>query len=161
MYDPKIGRWLNEDPIGFRAGDPNLFRYVGNAPSSATDALGLQQQPRPGNQPQQGQGQSATDLNNARQQQIALANRQALMQKINDQQQAVDGAFVRLLGLVFQWDNLLKQLTEAAKNGDIRAFRAIQAQMRAVDAAYAAAQKALYDAELALQDLQGQLRNLP
>ena len=23
-YDPKVGRWLSEDPIGFEAGDPNL-----------------------------------------------------------------------------------------------------------------------------------------
>jgi RHS repeat-associated protein len=31
-YDPIVGRWLNEEPIGFAAGDVNLYRYVGNSP---------------------------------------------------------------------------------------------------------------------------------
>src|SRR5262249_54514505 len=34
-YDPKTGRWISEDPIGFVAGDTNLSRYVGNNPVSA------------------------------------------------------------------------------------------------------------------------------
>ena len=29
------------DPIGFAAGDANLYRYVGNGPTGATDSLGL------------------------------------------------------------------------------------------------------------------------
>ncbi|HBO43094.1 MAG TPA: hypothetical protein DD670_04005 [Planctomycetaceae bacterium] len=33
-YDATIGRWLAEDPIGFAAGDANLYRYVGNAATS-------------------------------------------------------------------------------------------------------------------------------
>jgi hypothetical protein len=41
MYDPTIGRWLSEDPIGFEAGDANLYRYVGNGPANATDPSGL------------------------------------------------------------------------------------------------------------------------
>jgi hypothetical protein len=41
MYDPGVGRWLEEDPIGFDAGDPNLYRYVGNAPTNETDPSGL------------------------------------------------------------------------------------------------------------------------
>jgi len=40
-YDPKVGRWLSEDPIGFSGGDPNPLRYVGNAPTHATDPNGL------------------------------------------------------------------------------------------------------------------------
>lgn len=43
MYDPHIGRWLEEDPIGFAAGDPNLYRYVRNNPTNATDPSGLHQ----------------------------------------------------------------------------------------------------------------------
>jgi RHS repeat-associated protein len=40
-YDPASGRFLSEDPIGF-AGDPsNLYRYVGNGPTNATDPSGL------------------------------------------------------------------------------------------------------------------------
>jgi RHS repeat-associated protein len=39
-YDPGSGRFISQDPIGFSAGDPNLYRYVGNAPGDATDPLG-------------------------------------------------------------------------------------------------------------------------
>ncbi len=41
MYDPVIGQFISEDPIGFDAGDPNLRRYVGNSPTNATDPSGL------------------------------------------------------------------------------------------------------------------------
>lgn len=41
MYDPTIGIWLQEDPIGFEAGDMNLRRYVGNNPTNNTDPSGL------------------------------------------------------------------------------------------------------------------------
>jgi RHS repeat-associated protein len=40
-YDPATGRWISEDPIGFNAGDPNLYRYVGNSPTNFTDPSGL------------------------------------------------------------------------------------------------------------------------
>ena len=40
-YDPNVGRWLSEDPIGFAAGDPNLYRYVGNSVGSTIDSNGL------------------------------------------------------------------------------------------------------------------------
>ena len=40
-YDPAVGRWLSEDPIGFNAGDENLYRYVGNCPVAASDSVGL------------------------------------------------------------------------------------------------------------------------
>jgi RHS repeat-associated protein len=40
-YDPATGRWLSQDPIGFAAGDANLYRYVGNGPTGATDPTGL------------------------------------------------------------------------------------------------------------------------
>ncbi len=41
-YDPSIGRWMSEDPIGFSGGDANLYRYVGNQPTTFVDASGLQ-----------------------------------------------------------------------------------------------------------------------
>ena len=40
-YDPATGRFISQDPIGFSAGDPNLYRYVGNAPGDGTDPSGL------------------------------------------------------------------------------------------------------------------------
>ncbi|MFO0852423.1 MAG: RHS repeat-associated core domain-containing protein [Gemmataceae bacterium] len=46
VYDPGAGRWLSEDPAGFAAGDPNLYRYAGNSPTNATDPSGLQPPPR-------------------------------------------------------------------------------------------------------------------
>jgi len=41
-YDPKVGRWLSEDPIGFDAGDVNVYRYVGNEPGNGVDLQGLE-----------------------------------------------------------------------------------------------------------------------
>jgi hypothetical protein len=43
MYDPQIGRWITPDPIGFDAGDANVYRYVGNQTMIATDPWGLQE----------------------------------------------------------------------------------------------------------------------
>jgi RHS repeat-associated protein len=40
-YDARVGRFLSTDPIGFTAGDANLYRYVGNSPTNATDPSGL------------------------------------------------------------------------------------------------------------------------
>lgn len=45
MYNPAIGRWAEEGPISFRAGDANLYRYVGNHPTNATDPSGLDETP--------------------------------------------------------------------------------------------------------------------
>ncbi len=42
VYDSVHGRWLSQDPLGFSAGDTNLYRYVGNDPTGATDPSGLQ-----------------------------------------------------------------------------------------------------------------------
>jgi RHS repeat-associated protein len=47
-YDPRTARWFSQDPIGFAAGDANLYRYVGNAPTVATDPSGLAEDPLPG-----------------------------------------------------------------------------------------------------------------
>ena len=43
-YDARVGRCVSEDPIGFAAGDSNLYRYVGNSPANATDPLGLERE---------------------------------------------------------------------------------------------------------------------
>ena len=40
-YSPTLGRFVQRDPIGFAAGDPNLYRFVGNNPANATDPSGL------------------------------------------------------------------------------------------------------------------------
>lgn len=40
-YDPETGRFMSPDPIGFDAGDANLYRYVGNSPVNSSDPLGL------------------------------------------------------------------------------------------------------------------------
>jgi RHS repeat-associated protein len=39
-YDPRVGRWNSQDPLGFSAGDTNVYRYVGNGPVDATDPSG-------------------------------------------------------------------------------------------------------------------------
>ncbi len=40
-FDPALGRWLSQDPIGFEAGDSNLYRYVNNQPVMMTDPSGF------------------------------------------------------------------------------------------------------------------------
>jgi len=47
-YDPALGQWLNEDPIGFSAGDENVRRYVGNGVTGAVDPSGLQEPTKKG-----------------------------------------------------------------------------------------------------------------
>ncbi len=41
-YDPKLGRFLSEDPIGFAGGDVNLYGYVRNNSVNFVDPSGLQ-----------------------------------------------------------------------------------------------------------------------
>src|SRR5262245_34362192 len=36
-YDGATGRWISQDPLGFDAGDGNLYRYVHNHPTSNRD----------------------------------------------------------------------------------------------------------------------------
>jgi len=40
-YDPQVGRFISEDPIGFDGGDVNLYAYVGNNPIMGVDPEGL------------------------------------------------------------------------------------------------------------------------
>jgi RHS repeat-associated protein len=40
-YSPTLGRWMQQDPLGYRASGPNLYQYVNSRPTTSTDALGL------------------------------------------------------------------------------------------------------------------------
>ncbi|REK23906.1 MAG: RHS repeat-associated core domain-containing protein [Planctomycetota bacterium] len=40
-YDPALGKFVQRDPIGYSAGDSNLYRYVGNSPVNAVDPSGM------------------------------------------------------------------------------------------------------------------------
>ena len=40
-YDPEIGLFISEDPIGFAGGDTNLYGYVGNNPHGYIDPFGF------------------------------------------------------------------------------------------------------------------------
>jgi RHS repeat-associated protein len=42
-FDPSTGRFMTEDPLKLSSGDVNLYRYVKNNPSNATDPTGLQE----------------------------------------------------------------------------------------------------------------------
>ena len=66
-YNPATGRFISQDPTGFAAGDVDLYRYVGNSPTTEVDPTGLQESggspslytpgqaaAPPGQQPQQG-----------------------------------------------------------------------------------------------------------
>jgi RHS repeat-associated protein len=41
FYAPALGRFLQNDPLRFGAGDVNLYRYAGNRATTATDPSGL------------------------------------------------------------------------------------------------------------------------
>ena len=47
FYHPGLGRFLQSDPIGFAAGDANLFRYCGGDPVNSTDPFGLEDERKP------------------------------------------------------------------------------------------------------------------
>jgi len=40
-YDPQVGRFISEDPLGFDGGDINLYAYAGNNPVMLVDPMGL------------------------------------------------------------------------------------------------------------------------
>jgi uncharacterized protein RhaS with RHS repeats len=40
MYDPTVGRFITQDPIGFDGADANLYRYVRDSPTNLTDPSG-------------------------------------------------------------------------------------------------------------------------
>ena len=40
-FDPAPGTFVSADPLGFRAGDANLYRYVFNSPTNFTDPSGM------------------------------------------------------------------------------------------------------------------------
>ncbi|MCE9552182.1 MAG: RHS repeat-associated core domain-containing protein [Planctomycetes bacterium] len=44
-FDPVVGRFISEDPIGFEAEDANLYRYVFNESLNSTDPLGTEPKP--------------------------------------------------------------------------------------------------------------------
>ena len=45
-YDPSVGRFVSEDPLGFGGGDVNLMSYVGNQPINRVDPSGLWHDPK-------------------------------------------------------------------------------------------------------------------
>jgi hypothetical protein len=51
VYNPTLGTFTNRDPIGYAAGDENLYRYVADNPADATDPLGLAELPSLPNSP--------------------------------------------------------------------------------------------------------------
>jgi RHS repeat-associated protein len=40
-YDPRIGRFISEDPLELAGGDANFYTYVANSPINFVDPLGL------------------------------------------------------------------------------------------------------------------------
>ena len=46
-YDPRLSRFVSQDPSEFTYGDANPYRYVGNSPLDYTDPWGLHENPQP------------------------------------------------------------------------------------------------------------------
>jgi RHS repeat-associated protein len=41
-YSSQLGRFINQDPMGFAGSGPNLYAYTGNSPTNFSDPFGLQ-----------------------------------------------------------------------------------------------------------------------
>jgi RHS repeat-associated protein len=39
-YNPKLGRFISEDPLGFKGGGTNFYAYAGNSPTNLSDPSG-------------------------------------------------------------------------------------------------------------------------
>ena len=46
-YNPQLGRFISEDPIGYAGSGANLYAYCGDNPTDATDPFGTQIRGRP------------------------------------------------------------------------------------------------------------------
>jgi len=51
FYHPILGRFLQSDPMGFRGGDANFFRYCGGDPVNRSDSSGLISREKPHTSP--------------------------------------------------------------------------------------------------------------
>ncbi len=40
-FTPELGRWLEQDPLGFGAQDTNFYQFVADGPGNSTDPVGL------------------------------------------------------------------------------------------------------------------------
>jgi RHS repeat-associated protein len=95
-YSAQIARFVSNDPIGFDAGDANIYRYVRNSPLTTTDPTGQ-------------------FLNEAMQFIIFIATLQSLYQivrapecsNLNDFEEAVVGGLTGFLGGIFTGIGLL------------------------------------------------------
>ena len=76
-YSPTLGRWMEQDPIGYAGGDSNLYGFVGENPATQNDPTGLdehilrtipldillaQDAPQPANTTTSPQGSVFTDI---------------------------------------------------------------------------------------------------
>ncbi len=99
-YDSAQGRFTTQDPIGFGAGDADLYRYVGNDPATSYDPSGTDSQIPPATPPGE---EEFNDLEiqaalQAKVVQEAIARDFAAMQEMNKNRAAADrferGAFI-------------------------------------------------------------------
>jgi RHS repeat-associated protein len=89
-YSPALGRWLQVDPIGYTAGDGNLYRFCGNDPIGDTDPLGQQAaSPSPAMEAQRRQQETEARLIEAKQ--VEEAKRKQFVKALNDCQKAAAG----------------------------------------------------------------------
>jgi RHS repeat-associated protein len=47
-YDPNVGRFISEDPMGFDGGDVNLYAYAANSPVMFMVSMGMINEPNMG-----------------------------------------------------------------------------------------------------------------
>jgi RHS repeat-associated protein len=110
---PTLGRWLENDPLGFDAGDSNLYRYVNNAPTYNTDPSGLQQMVRSGNPYTAGWAYPGIDpltglpLSDFQPEQAPVQKEIYVVNLLNKQKNAKNDEVVLKLAVVINGDNSL------------------------------------------------------
>jgi RHS repeat-associated protein len=97
-YDPATGRFLSQDPLGFGAGDANLYRYVGNSAPNYVDPTGFCGTSLPKKNPDCKAGDKEVPL--TRERLVELGKDRGLPYDPN--QLGGGGTFTRELGLRFE-----------------------------------------------------------
>ena len=142
-YRSSIGRFSGIDPIGFRGGDSDLYRYVTNSPTDIVDLTGLSEEQNQGEQEQQQSQQQETRdslvqqleaLNQAQKTRfaqlkarivmMALAGRDQEAELLSTQAQALEQGIKMLANIRANWPCI-----PSRKNPLLTAFRQYEGQL--------------------------------
>jgi len=177
-YDPAVGRWISEDPMGFAGGTPNINSYVANSATNSVDPTGFILWQQPGWAVQQQQAiitfwknvQQGLFLYWELQAQWMAAQQKSLLQQqeqLAQEKDAIDNAldFVTMLDGTAQTQAMLKQMKleneQMAKQFEDqmwKTFAALTKWFEAVKKAQNALNAKIMEEQIKLEQLQIKLQ---